>query len=161
MLPLDDDGWGRLTTFFGEPEELPSVLAEWLASIGTDREADLYRHELFDVFLHQVTITNVAFAIVPYLVDVCKHGKTAYRAEYLTDVALVEACRLKYGVYFNRDGTDDTPAWLMADYHGAIAEARSLVDDVIDSEQDEEWKRGLVATKPALYGDAELAWSQW
>jgi hypothetical protein len=161
MLQLDDDRWGYLTTFFGKPDEVPQVLRVWLASIGTDQEDTIYRRDLFDLFLHQATITNAAFAVVPWLVHVCKREKTPWRAEYLTDVALVEANRLKYGVYANREGTEETPAWLMVDYHRAIAEAREIVDDVIESEGDKEWKRGLVAMKPALYGNAELAWSQW
>lgn len=76
-------------------------------------------------------------------------------------MALVEANRLKYGVYGNRKGTEETPEWLMADYHRAIVASRDLVDEVIASEPDDEEKRDLVAMKPALYGDAELAWSQW
>jgi hypothetical protein len=161
MLSLDDNRWERLTTFFGTPEELPIVLGQWLASIGTNEEDTIYRRDLFDIFLHQATITNAAFAVVPWLVDVCKKGETKYRVHYLTDVALVEANRLKYGVYFNRLGTEETPEWLIAEYRQAIAESREFVDEVIAAEQDEEAKRGLVAMKPALFGDAELAWSQW
>ena len=161
MLPLDDEHWARLTTFFGEPENLPSVLRQWLASIGSDQEDTIYRRDLFDFFLHQATITNAAFAVVPWLVDVCKKRKTKYRVEYLTDVALVEANRLKYGVYYNREGTKEYPEWLMSDYKQAIVESRNLVDDVIEAEHDEERKHGLIALKPALYGNADLAWSQW
>lgn len=79
----------------------------------------------------------------------------------MTDVALVEANRLEHGVYFNREGTQESPEWLMADYRQAITEASKFVDEVIDSEQDEERRRFLVALKPALHGDAKLAWSQW
>lgn len=161
MLPLDDNRWECLTTFFGEPEEVPQLLQGWLSSIGTDQEDTIYRRDLSDVFLHQATITNVAFAVVPWLVAVCKERETLYRVEYLTDIALVEANRLKYGVHGNREGTDAYPDWLMADYHRALVEARHFVDDVIDAELDAERKRGLVAMKPALYGNVDLAWSQW
>ena len=163
MLPLDDDRWGCLTTFFGEPEDVPKVLRQWLASIATDpeEESTIYRRDLFDLFLHQATITNAAFAVVPWLVDVCKKGETSNRVEYLTDAALVEANRLKYGVYYNREGTDAHPEWLMTAYHQSISEARNLVDEVIEAEPDEERKQGLVAMKPALFGNADLAWSQW
>lgn len=161
MLSLDDDRWERLTTFFGSPNVLPNVLRQWLASIGSDEEETIYGRDLFDLFLHQATITNAAFAVVPWLVDVCKRQSTKRHLEYLTDVALVEANRLKYGVYFNRIGTEENPEWLMPDYHQAIVESRNLADDALDAEHDEDWKRGLVKLKPALYGDAELAWLQW
>jgi hypothetical protein len=68
-------------------------------------------------------------------------GKTRHRVEYLTDVALVEANRLKYGVYFNRKGAEEFPEWLMPDYHQAIVDARNLVDDALKAEHDEDWKR--------------------
>gem|GEM_PF-2677564 len=142
MLPLDDVRWGQLTTFFGEPEKLPKVLGEWLASIGFDQEETIYRRDLFDQFLHQGTITNAAFAVVPWLVDVCKKGVTRFQVEYLTDVALVEANRLKYGVYGNRKGTAEYPEWLMPDYKQAIIESRDLADDAIEGEHDVERKHG-------------------
>ena len=161
MLLLDDERWRYLTTFFGEPEDLPKVVGEWLASIGSDQENIIYRDDLFDLFLHQVTITNAAFAIVPWLVEVCKKGETKFAIEYLTDVALVEANRIKRGVFANRKGTEEYPEWLMADYRQAITEARNLVDDVLEVEHDAERTYYLIAMKPALYGNADLAWSQW
>jgi hypothetical protein len=161
MLPLNDDKWKQLTTFFGESENLPSVIQEWLEYIGTDQEETIYREKLFDLFLHQATITNAAFAVVPWLVHVCQEGITTFQIEYLTDTALVEANRLKYGVYYNRDGTDEYPEWLMPDYQQAIRMARDLADGILQAEPDENRKHGLVAMKPALFGDADLAWSQW
>ncbi len=98
---------------------------------------------------------------MPWLVSVCKQGITKFQIEYLTDVALVEANRLKYGVYYNREGTEEYPKWLMSDYQQAILHARDLIDDVIEAEQDEQRKHGLVAMRPALFGDADLAWCQW
>ena len=161
MLPLDDDRWTLLTTFFGQPEDVPIVLGQWLEAIGSDQENTIYRRDLFDLFLHQATITSAAFAVVPWLVDVCKKRKTENRVEYLTDVALVEANRLKYGVYGDREGTEEFPEWFIMDYNNAIIESRSLVDDVLQAEQDVGWKHMLIALKPALYGNADLAWSQW
>jgi len=161
MLSLTDDRWPLLTTFFGDPQDLPRVLSEWLASIGFDQERTIYHRDLFNLFLHQGTITNAAFAVVPWLVHVCATRETRFAVEYLTDAALVEANRLKSGVYWNREGTERFPDWVMSDYVQAILECRNLADDVIDAESDPERKRGLVALKPALYGNAELAWSRW
>ncbi len=162
MLPLDDDRWQQLTTFFKEPKDIPKILEEWLASVGFDQnESTIYHDDLFDIFLHQTTITNVAFAIVPWLVHVCRTRDTRFRATYLSDVALVEALRIKFGVHDNREGTEKYPDWLMSDYTQAISDACNLVDDAIDSEPDQDRKRLLVALKPALFGNADLAWSQW
>jgi hypothetical protein len=98
---------------------------------------------------------------VPWLVHICKEGVTKFQVEYLTDVALVEANRLKYGVYHTCEGTEAYPEWLMSDYQQAIAESRNLIDGILEAEPDKGRKRGLTAMKPALFGDADLAWSQW
>lgn len=161
MLSLNDDRWPLLTTFFGRSEDLPRILSEWLASIGFDHERTIYHRDLFNLFLHQGTITNAAFAVVPWLVHVCATCETRFAVEYMTDVALVEANRLKSGVYWNREGTERFPEWVMEDYAQAIMECRNLADDVIEAEYDPERMHGLVALKPALYGNTELAWSQW
>lgn len=122
MLSLNDDRWPLRTTFFGGSGDVPRVLSEWLASIGFDHERTIYRCDLFDPFLHQDTITNAAFAVVPWLVHVCVTRETGFAVEYLTDVALVEANRLRSGVYWNREGTERFPEWVMADYAQAILE---------------------------------------
>lgn len=96
-----------------------------------------------------------------WLVHVCAEGKTKFQIEYLTDVAVVEANRLKHGLYCHREGTDAEPEWLMADFHRAITEARSLVENALASESDEERKVGLIAMKPALSGNADSAWENW
>lgn len=161
MLPLDDDRWSLLTTFFGEPGDLPKFVEEWLASVGFDQEGEVYVRDLCPFFLHQATITNAAFAVVPWVVDVCRKGETRHRVEYLTDVGLVEANRLRSGVYATREGTAAFPDWLMPDYQQAIRDARFVADDALDEEPDEERKRGLVAMRAALYGDADQAWARW
>jgi hypothetical protein len=137
------------------------MLDRWLKAVGSAEELQVFDRQLSGFFLHQATITNAALAVVPWLVHVCKEGASNFRVEYLTDVALVEANRLKRGVYFNRAGTEEFPAWLMPDYEKAIAESRGLVDAVIESEPDKDRRHGLVVLMPALFGDADLAWSQW
>ena len=81
--------------------------------------------------------------------------------EETPDFAFVEANRRKYGVYFNRKGADEFPEWLVADYRQTVVDAQDLVDDAMAAEPDEEWISGLMKRRPALRGDAELAWSRW
>ena len=49
----------------------------------------------------------------------------------------------------------------MRDYHDAIARSCDLADNAIESEANDERKRELIALKPALHGNAELAFRQW
>jgi hypothetical protein len=71
---------------------------------------------LASFFLHQGIITDAAFAVVPWLVEVCKKGETRFRVEYLTDLATVEAYRLTSGLHWHSEGTEEYPEWLMSDY---------------------------------------------
>jgi hypothetical protein len=160
MLPLNDPRWNELTTFFEDPAYLTKHLAEWVDAIGFDQERDIYLNYLFNLYLHQGTITNAAFAVVPYLVSVCEEGRSSFSVEYLTDVAYIEANRLTHGLYYNRPNTVEFPDWLMGDYRLAIAKSPNLVDDAIDNCNNADRKHELVAMKPAFFGNGKLAWAQ-
>lgn len=154
MLSLEDARWSELRTFFGKPEELPQVLRKWLAAIGTDDEEAIYRQELLDLFLHQCTIVSSAFAVVPWLVEGCSRCGSHDAILYMGDVAMVEMNRLEEG--------GECPDWLMRDYHEAISVAQGMVDRLLSAiGPDKDWKEGLVALRPALFGDAALAREQW
>jgi hypothetical protein len=157
MLPLDSPRWSELDTFFGEPEKVPHVLGEWIDSIGFDQESTIYSRDLFNIFLHQGTITNVAFAVVPWIVENCNRSELTCRVDYLADVALVELNRLSYGVYSIRDGGDAEPEWLMEAYKSAIERAQSMAEDVLEETFDDELKINLWELMPALFGNIELA----
>src|SRR5258707_216044 len=140
MLALNDPRWSQLTTFFGESADFPQAVEEWLASVGSDQEENVYAESMFQAFLRQGTITNAAYAVVPWLVEVCKNHPTNCSASYLADIAYVEANRLTHGLHYHRKGTDETSDWLMVDYRIAIVEARNLIENSIDEEIDENWK---------------------
>lgn len=157
MLPLSSPRWSELDTFFGKPEQVPVVLREWVDAIGFDQEQEIYSRDLFDLFLHQGTITNVAFAVVPWIVEACRHAVPTHRAQYLADVALVELNRLTHGVHFVRDGGIAEPDWLMTDYRNAIEQAQSLAEDALDEPLSEEVQQMLWESMPALFGNAAMA----
>ena len=71
MLQLNDLRWKELTSFFGEAADIPVAIDKWLVSVGSENEEEVYDEDLFDLFLHQMTITNAAFAIVPWMMHVC------------------------------------------------------------------------------------------
>jgi hypothetical protein len=181
MLALEDTRWCLLTTFFQNPSKLPRIIHEWQQAFGHEQEARIYL-SLHGSFLHQATITNAAFAVVPWLIEACKQGEMAYIIEYLADIALIEANRLTHGLAFHRPDTEEYPDWLMEDYQAAVLEARALSDqvlaryhqhvemilnagddiyDLLDAHPEFESLVDLVKLQPALYGNGELAWQQW
>ena len=158
MLPLDSPRWIELDTFFGNPERVPVVLAEWVDAVGFDEATTIYQRDLFNLFLHQGTITNVAYAVVPWLVAHCTRAEDATdRACYVCDVALVEFNRLTHGIYYVREGGDREPEWLMTDYRQAVEAARPMAEDLLDEPLDESLRQNLWELTPALWGNAELA----
>jgi hypothetical protein len=132
------------------------VLAEWVDAVGFDQEATIYR-ELFELFLHQGTITNAAFAVVPWMVSQLSRCDLHQRADYLSDIGLVEFRRLTCGLYFLREGGEAEPPWLMPDYHDAIRQAQRMAEDVLDRKLPDELRVPLWEIMPALFGNAKLA----
>lgn len=150
MLPFDDPRWNELSTFY--EGNLSSVVREWSMAVGFDQEAEIY-HRLFDLYLHQNTITNSAFVVVPYVVKYCRCLPPNDRASYLIDVATVEYCRLRLGCW---DGSPELE-WAMPDYHDSINAAQELVEDVLDKRIDSELRKELRSLQPVLYGNLKLA----
>lgn len=157
MLALDSPRWSELDTFFDSPEKVPKVLAEWVDAIGFDLEMTIYLRDLHELFLHQATTTNVAYAVVPWLVNNLSRSELYNQASYLTDVGWVELRRLTGGVKFLRDGGEAEPSWLMSDYHTAIQQAQTMAEDVLDESLPEELRTPLRSVMPALFGNAALA----
>lgn len=150
MLPFEDPRWNELSTFF--EGDLSSVVREWAAAVGFDQEAEIY-HSLFNLYLHQNTITNSAFVVVPYIVKYCQHLPPCDRASYLIDVATVEYCRLRHGCW---DGSPELE-WAMQDYHDSINAAQELVENVLDERMDPELREELITLQPVLFGNLKLA----
>jgi hypothetical protein len=158
MLPLDSPRWNELNPFYGQPEDVPIVLADWLQSIGFDQEPTIYWDRLFQLFLHQGTITNLAYAVVPWLVEAATVRCSPLAADYLADVAMVEWDRLEFGTYSPR-GTpgEEPPGWLADDYHRAIECAGPAAEDLLDTPLEERSRDSLWRLLPALFGNATLA----
>lgn len=161
MLALDDSRWSCLTSFFGDGTDIPVAISTWLESIGTDDEIEVYDEGIFELVLHQLTITNGALAFVPWLLHACSRTETEFRLKYLRDIAVIEANRVAYGLYYNREGTDPFPDWLMGPYMQAISVARLVALDFVALDRDAAWESGLLALMPAFESDGQLAWEQW
>ena len=138
-LDLDDPRWGVLTP------------REWKAFDDGIRE----------IVLHQMTITNGSLAFVPWLMHVYATRETEYRWAYIADIAAIEANRISHGLYYNREGTEEYPDWLMAQYQKAVASAALVAADLVQLDRENAWECGLLSLMPAFQGDGKLAWEQW
>ena len=99
-LPLSSPRWATLKAHFDnaakdgdEVAAVTKLLRRWERSIGT--YAEEYEHDpLRESYLHQGTILDVAYAVVPHLVVQLPRLDPDRRAEVLDDLALVDAIRL-------------------------------------------------------------------
>ena len=80
---------------------------------------------------------------------------------YVARIGVVEVARIENGVYYNRDGTDEEPEWLMAEYYQSVDRARNVAKELIHLDETGVEKSRLLAIYPAFEGDATLAWKQW
>lgn len=98
-LPLTSKRWQTLKAHFGnagrDGDEVPAVtklIPRWVRTVGT--YAEEYTHDLLrESYLHQGTILDVAYAVVPHLVLQLERLDDDRRAEVLDDLALVDAIR--------------------------------------------------------------------
>jgi hypothetical protein len=159
MLPLDSPRWVELDPFFGKPQDVPKVLGEWWQAIGTDYEELIYSRDLFDLFLHQGTIRNVSFAVVPWLVAAVTDAGSRRGAAYIADVALVEWNRLVCGIHASgpeRRPGQPPPDWLADDYRAAIETAGPLAEELLDGPLPDHERVELWMHYPALFGNGKL-----
>ena len=70
------------------------MFRRWLGAIGHEGE-DASRQDLSEQVLHQYTITDAAYAVVPYVARELKRVAPAKRLDYLVVLGLIEAARQK------------------------------------------------------------------
>jgi len=98
-LPLTSKRWQTLKAHFGnaghdgdEVPAVPKLLRRWVRTVGTYEEE--YAHDpLRESYLHQGTILDVAYAVVPHLVLQLERLDDDRCSEVLDDLALVDAIR--------------------------------------------------------------------
>ena len=144
MLPLNSRRWCTFKTYFGKAADLPERIHRWQRAIGEADEKSLW-HDLWEMFLHQFTITDAAYAVTPNIVAELQRVAPAERFDYLVDVGLVEAARRK-------EKAPRLPDDLAEEYHAAIRQARGFAISCLSLELPKEEFRYLISTLCSLHG---------
>lgn len=98
-VPLDSPRWATLRAHFGNAgvdgdlPAVPTLLRRWNHAVGSYAEEYEYQ-DLFESYLHQRTILDVAYAVVPHLAARLSELDPDRRVSVLDDLALVEETRL-------------------------------------------------------------------
>lgn len=149
MWSLDSTKWATLSTFFGDPSDLPGHLRRWQDALGTSTEEDVYA-DFYECFLHQATITDAAYAVVPYIVEALDQRRTKRVFDYVTDLGLIEANRLT-------PHSPKMPEGLDIKYADAIARAQSHAVGLLSVDRPKPDFRYLLCAIAGLYGHPVLA----
>jgi len=149
MLPLDSPRWKSFSTHFGSPEQVPMRLAAWRLSIGTPDENAQWT-ELCETFLHQYSITDAAFAVVPHVVQELPRIEPKWHIKYLAELALIDSARQRGW------GESTLPCDLSHSYHAAIGNARRFSVELLALEWPPIDFRSLISVLAVLHGHAGL-----
>ncbi len=99
-LTLDSPRWASLQAHFGNAgvdadlPSVPSLIARWDRAVGSYAEEYEYQ-DLLESYLHQLTILDVAYAVVPHLAARVSELDPDRRLDVLDDLAVVEKVRLR------------------------------------------------------------------
>jgi hypothetical protein len=93
VLPLDDPRWSELQASPGGSGETAAMLLRQLSGNGDAEDAWT---ELYQQICHQNSFGEVAYAVVPHLVEIAKHAGNKRRMECLGYIASVLASALWY-----------------------------------------------------------------
>ena len=132
-----------------------SSVRAWLRSVGGPDEVETF-DDFGDAVMREGDTHVGAYALVPYMVDVCRMGRTPLVIDYLTIAGMVELNRLA-----RRPGTPEVPGFLLGDYLRAVRDASELVSPAIRGAGRSLRTWGLRSVRPVFVGDWELAMKYW
>ncbi len=146
MLLFNDPRWNQLKSTYGTG----ATVAQLLSSVIADAPLGDWYDTLFQELLHQYTLSQVAYAAVPHLVDIAKRRPDARK--HL--MVLIGACY----AHSSDPGGPVVPSYLQQEWQSARTAALPLMLEVLeDSQLDEEEIRYLLSSLAALKGQNELS----
>jgi hypothetical protein len=128
---------------------LPSRIKQWSESITGDKDERTYP-ELCDQFLCQGTITDAAYAVIPYIVQELRRINTDEKLSYLVTVAAVEQARV------SDDDAPELPADLKEAYEAAIKTTRGFAVECLKQDWPKIEFRFLMSVIASVHGHGGL-----
>ena len=146
MLSLSDPKWCELKSNYGDGARV----AELLSLAKSNAPSYTWYDELFQELLHQYTLSEAAYAAVPYLLDIA--GEREDLQEQL--LVLVVACY----TFSQAPEAAPIPAELEGEWHGAARQAIPIMGVVLGKSQtSQSTLRYLFSSLAAFNGHYALA----
>lgn len=146
MLSLDSPKWNELQSNYGTGQNVAQLLSQAFAGDPLD---DWYDN-LFQELLHQYTLSQAAYAALPYMVEIARQRPDT-RIHMLI---LIGSCC----AHTTDPGAPALPLEFKEEWHAAIQESLALITDLLAEGQfTENEMRYLLASLAALHGHSQLS----
>ena len=148
MLPLDSPRW---TTLNASPGGSGAQAARLLQAIRAGAICEF--GELYHQCCHQLTVGEVAYAVIPHVIDVARNLSVRERIAPLGIAGTVAACRMAFP-----SQAPPIPGDLRADFEGSSQSALQMATEALCERN---WRRGevveLLGVVAAYQGHCDLA----
>jgi hypothetical protein len=150
MAGIPTARWSQLTHAYGAAGDVPALLERARSDLRPGSDSESAWFDLWSALCHQGDAYTASYAAAPALVAIAKtrQGKAQY--DPLCLIGCVELARLE-------GRAPAIPTDLAAEYGRAKHEARLMIEALLDTRLDEEWRIALSADLAALRGDAAQA----
>jgi hypothetical protein len=150
MSPISTTRWSELQHAYGAADDIPALLERARTDLRPAANSDSAWFQLWSALCHQGDAYTASYAAAPTLADIAKtrQGKAQYDALQL--IALIELARLE-------GRAPAVPADLVQGYQDAKLEARGLIEALLATKLDDEWRVEFLAGQASLTGEAAKA----
>jgi hypothetical protein len=152
VLPLDSPRWGELKTWMVR-RPLPDSVRAWREVVSGAEGWPLWR-QIYDAVVHQYTLTDAAYAVLPYAAAELWRVPEHTRLGYLLDLGFIEAGRLS-------PHAPPLPADLAEPYLTGVRTARALAFECLAAGLTKPLFLYLVSCVCNLFGHPQLGRMLW
>ena len=138
--------WSQLSHAYGAAEDIPALLERARLDLRPGGNSDSAWFELWSSLCHQGDAYTASYAAAPELVAIAKGRQGKHQYDPLCLVGCIELARLE-------GRAPGIPDDLIAGYESARREAASLIEALLTTKLDDEWRVALSADLASLRGD--------
>ncbi len=150
MTEIPANRWSQLTHAYGAAVDIPTLLerARFDLRPGSDSQSAWF--ELWSALCHQGDAYTASYAAAPVLIAIAKGRERKAQYDPLCLVGCVELARLE-------GRAPPIPNDLSVGYERAKNDAASMIEALLETPLDEEWRVALSADLASLQGDVVKA----
>jgi len=142
--------WGQLTHAYGAADDIPALLERARFDVRSGSDSASAWFELWSALCHQGDAYTASYAAARPLVAIAKARQGNERFDPLSLIGCIELARLE-------GRAPPIPSDLLDEYQRAKNEAAGMIEALLSTQLDQEWRIALSADLASLRGDAAKA----